>query len=107
MGAKIERAPSLSQRRLTVTKPRSNHPRLATWKPRPIQETIHPLPKLASAKSWGGGGTDGVENNMCTGPERKPKPPPYEGSWGIDLIKEARPTVRSYLCQSTRAQAQN
>ena len=35
--------------------------------------------------------TDGVENNMCTGPERKPKPPPYEGSWGTDPIKKLGP----------------
>ena len=37
--------------------------------------------------------SDGVENNMCTGPElnslgRKPRPPPYEGSWGTDPTKK-------------------
>ena len=39
---------------------------------------------------------DGGENNMCIGPERnsperKPRPPPYEGSWGTDLIKKLGP----------------
>ena len=59
-------------------RPRSGpQPSLATWKPQPIQETIQPLPKLASAKDWGGGGgggaTDGVQNSMCTSLERKPR----------------------------------
>ena len=41
-------------RRLTATKPKSNYPRIATWKPQPIQETSQPSPNLASAKGWGG-----------------------------------------------------
>ena len=37
-------------RHMTAAKPQSNHPQLATWKSHSIQETIQPLPKLASAK---------------------------------------------------------
>ena len=77
-GRENQKSAIIITRRLTMTKPRSNHSQLATWKFQPIQEMIQPLPKLASVKGWGGGGggggaIDGVENNMCTCPERKPK----------------------------------
>ena len=46
---------------------------------------------LGGGGGGGGGPTDGVETNMCTRLERKPKPLPYEGSWGTYPIKKLGP----------------
>ena len=81
-GCKNQKSAIIITRRLMATKPRLNRPRLATWKSQPIQETIQPLPKLASAKGWGGqlvGSKIICAQAQSASLERKPKRLPYEG----------------------------